>query len=139
MGFQRKRKIYKLDFAETEYEGLVVQVSGLTTGEYLDFLVLSSATPTADANASGNETHTMLEMLARHLVSWNLLDEDEAPVAANFDGVKANDLAMNLRIIDAWIGAISGVPEATEKKSLPGDSPLMVSIPAETLSASLPS
>lgn len=131
MGFQRKRKVYKLDFAETEYEGLEVQVTGLTTGEYLDFLLLSGAVE--EAGSGANETQGMLEMFSRHLLSWNLESEDSEPVPADFDGIKSNDLTMNLRIVDAWISALSNVSEATEKKSLTGETGLVESIPTEVL------
>lgn len=127
MAFQRKRKVYKLDFEGTEYEGLVVKVRGLTTGEYLELVTL-----TATADASESETEKLLKLLATHLVSWNL-QEDGEPIPATFEGVKSNDLAMNTAIIDAWTSSMVNVPAGTEKKSLPGDSSLVASIPTEIL------
>lgn len=129
MGFQRKRKIYKLDFTGTEFEGLEVQVSSLTTGEYLDFVLLTGSSD----GGTGKETTEMLSMLSKHLVSWNLEDESGAPVSLDFEGLKTNELKLNTLILDAWISAISDVPEATEKKSLPGETSLVASIPTETL------
>lgn len=127
MGFQRKRKIYKLDFEGTEWDGLVVKVRGLTTGEYLDFVSL-----TATAEEDENQTGGMIEMLAEHLVSWNLEENDE-PVPCDFEGMKSNELPMNMAIVRAWTEAMSQVPEDTEKKSVSGDSPLLVSVPTESL------
>jgi hypothetical protein len=127
MGFQRKRKVYKLDFEGTEWDGLVVTVRGLTTGEYLDFVSV-----TAMAESDENQTGGMVEMLADHLVSWNL-EEDGVPVPCNLDGVRANELPMNMAIVRAWTEAMSGVPEETEKKSVTGDAPLLESIPTESL------
>lgn len=131
MGYKRKRKVYKLDFADTEYEGLIASVSGLTTGEYLDFISLSTPGDEAD---TGPQTQGMLEMLSRHLMSWNLLDEAGKAVPADFDGIKSNDLSMNLFIVDAWVNALSNVSSDAEKKSPSGDSPLAASIPMEILS-----
>lgn len=128
MSFQRKRKVYKLDFSGTEYDGLEVRVRGLTTGEYLDLVTL-----TGSAGESNNETEKLLQLMATHLVSWNLQEEDEY-VPTTFEGVKSNDLAMNMRIIDAWTDAMVRVPGSTEKKSLAGDPSLVASIPTETLS-----
>lgn len=127
MGFQRKRKVYGLDFEGTEYDGLAVKVAGLTTGEYLELVAL-----TGSAGESESETEKLLKLLATHLVSWNLQDGPD-PVPPTFEGLKANDLAMNMRIIDAWTDAMVKVSPATEKKSLAGDPSLVASIPTESL------
>lgn len=127
MAYQRKRKVYTLDFGGTEYDGLMVKVQGLTTGEYLELVTL-----TGSSGESNNETEQLLKLFATHLVSWNL-EEDGIPVGTSFDGVKSNDLAMNMAIIDAWTGAMVNVPKETEKKSLAGDPSLVASIPTETL------
>jgi len=131
MSFQRKRKIYRLNFAGTEYDGMEVQVEGLTTGEYLEIVTLTGVT-----DDSGSETEKLLKLLASHLVSWNI-QEDGVPVPADIEGVKSNDLAMNMFIINAWTDAMVSVPADTEKKSLAGDPSLVASIPTESLSLSL--
>jgi hypothetical protein len=131
MGYNRKRKVYRLDFSETEYDGLEVRLYGLTTGEYLELVTLTGAN-----DGDGNETEKLLRLFATHLVSWNL-QEDGEPVPATEEGVKANDLQMNMTIIDAWTDAMVKVPRDTEKKSLAGDPSLVASIPTESLSASL--
>lgn len=129
MAFKRKRKVYKLDFEGTEYEGLEVKVRGLTTGEYLEIVSLSA--PGAEGD---KETEGMLRMFARHLVSWNLEDEETGElVPTDYEGVKSNDFVMNMFIVNAWTAAIADVPEKTEKKSLPGEPSLVASIPTETL------
>ena len=130
--YKRRRKIYKLDFSGTEYEGLEVRVRGLTTGEYLQIIQLSSSTDEGD-----KETEGMLRMFSTHLVSWNLTDENDEPVPGTYEGVVANDFVMNMAIISAWTEALASVPEKTEKKSSAGDLSLVASIPAETLSQSL--
>lgn len=125
--FKRKRKIYKLDFSETEYDGLEVKVRGLTTGEYLQIIQLSASTTEGDV-----ETEAMLKMFASHLISWNLEDDDE-PVPTTFEAIKGNDFVMNMAIIGAWTDALATVPAKTEKKSSSGDLALAASIPTETL------
>jgi hypothetical protein len=127
MAFQRKRRVYALDFSGTEYDGLEVRVHGLTTGEYLELVTLTGST-----GEKNNETEQLLKLFSTHLVSWNLID-DGAAVPTDFEGVKANDLAMNMFIIDAWTEAMVKVPASTEKKSLSGDLSLVASIPTETL------
>lgn len=127
-GYRRKRKAYRLDFSETEYEGLEVTVRGLTTGEYLD-LVRLSATSNDDGDT---ETEGMLHMFADHLVAWNL-EDDEGPVATTYESVVENDFTMNMAIVSAWMDALAAVPDKTEKKSSAGANPLVASIPMETL------
>jgi hypothetical protein len=128
MAFKRKRKIYKLDFEGTEYEGLEVKVQGLTTGEYLEIVSLS-----APGTEGDKETEGMLRMFAEHLIFWNLTDEADVPVPTTFDGIKTNDFIMNMMIINAWTDALTAVPTATEKKSTPGENPLVATIPTEIL------
>lgn len=127
MAFQRKRKVYKLDFEGTEYDGLVVKVGGLTTGEYLDFV-----TVTASSDEDENQTAAMIQMLADHLKSWNL-EEDGQPVPATLEGLKSNDLQMNMAVVRAWTASMGEVPEETEKKSVPGENLPLESIPTESL------
>jgi len=128
--YKRKRKVYNLDFAGTEYDGLVVKVRGLTTGEYLDFI--SSATAAVDEE--GGETEGTLRLLATHLVEWNLEDEDsEEMVPATLEGIKTNDFRMNMAIINAWTDAMVSVPEAVGKKSGSGEPVLVESIPSQAL------
>lgn len=127
--FKRKRKVYSLDFAGTEYDGLVVKVRGLTTGEYLDFI---SSTVAADGESG--ETEGTLLLLAAHLVEWNLEDEDsEEMVPATLEGIKTNDFRMNMAIINAWTDAMVSVPEAVGKKSGSGEPVLVESIPSQAL------
>lgn len=128
MGFQRKRKVYKLDFAGTEYDGLEVKVQGLTTGEYLELVTLTGATSETE-----NETEKLLKLFAKHLIWWNLTDEEDEPVPSDLDGIKSNDVPMSMKIIDAWTEAMISVPASTEKKSLAGDPSLVASIPTDSL------
>lgn len=131
MAFKRKRKIYHLNFAGTEYDGLEVKVRGLTTGEYLELVSLSAPGTEGDTK----ENDGLIKLFATHLVTWNLLDEGTNElVPTTFDGVKTNDLQMNMAIIHAWTDAMVEVPADTEKKSALGDSSLVASIPTETLS-----
>src|SRR5512134_1572058 len=105
MSFKRKQRIYKLDFEGTEYDGLVVKVRGLTTGEYLDLVSLSAASDEGDG-----ETEGMIKLLSTHLVSWNLEDEEtDEPVPTTYEGLRSNDIRMNMVIVNAWTTALTSV------------------------------
>lgn len=127
MSFKRKRKIYRLDFEGTEYDGLIVKVRGLTTGEYLDLVSLS-------ASEGDKETEGLLKLLATHLVSWNLEDDEtEEPVPTTYEGIRSNDFNMNMAIVNAWTNALVSLPEKTEKKSSSGEPVLVESIPSQAM------
>lgn len=129
MSFKRKRKVYKLDFEGTEHDGLVVTVRGLTTGEYLDLVSLS-----APGSEGDRETESMLKLLASHLVSWNLVDdESDEPVPTTYEGIRSNDFGMNMAIVNAWTLALTALPEKSEKKSSSGEPVLVESIPSQAL------
>lgn len=128
MGFKRKRKIYKLDFAGTEYDGLEVRVTGLTTGEYLELVSLSGPTEEGEREVEG-----MIRMFQKHLVSWNLENEDGSPIDTSYEAVSENDFTMNTSIVNAWTAALASVPDETAKKLPPIDNPLVESIPTEIL------
>lgn len=129
MSFKRKRKVYSLDFEDTEYDGLHVKVRGLTTGEYLDLVSLSAPNTEGD-----KETEQMLKLFASHLVWWDLEDEETGePVPLTYEGIKSNDFTMNMAIINAWTDAIASVPEKTGKKSGSGEPVLVESIPSTAL------
>lgn len=127
-GFKRKRKTYKLDFEGTEYDGLEVRVTGLTTGEYLELVSLSGPTEEGDREVEG-----MIRMFQKHLVSWNLEDEKGKPLDTTYETVADNDFTMNTTIINRWTEALSGVPDETAKKSQTSDDSQVESIPTEML------
>lgn len=131
MGYKRKRMVYKLDFDGTDYEGLSVKVTGLNTGEYLEIVGLGASK--GDSEEAAVETDGMIQLFARHLISWNLEDENDAPVPPTYEGVKANDLAMNLFIVNAWTEAIGNASKDTGKELTAGANSLVASIPTETL------
>lgn len=127
-GFKRKRKTYKLDFAGTEYDGLEVRVTGLTTGEYLELVSLSGPTEEGDREIEG-----MIRMFQKHLISWNLEDDKGKPLDTSYETVADNDFTMNTAIINAWTAALSSVPDETAKKLPTSDDSLVESIPTEML------
>lgn len=132
-GFRRKRKIYKLDFTGTDYDGLEVRVGSLTTGEFLELIQVSA--PSQDNAAGNNETERMLQFLAKHIISWNLLDEEGQAVPTTFEGLLTSDLDLNQIIIGAWVDAIGGASGPLEKNSTSGESMLVESIPMTALSS----
>lgn len=133
MGYKPKRKIYHLDFAGTDFEGLNVSIRGLNTGQYMDLFQAK-----AEAEAGG-ETNNLLTIMASRLVAWNVEADDDMPVPATLDGIKTQDLDLNLAIVNAWTTAMAGVPAPLEQPSTSGESFPEESIPMAALSPSLAS
>jgi hypothetical protein len=127
MGYQPKRKIYKLDFTGTDYEGLEASVRGMTVGEELEL----------DGKEMNSEL--LVKTLVERLDSWNVEDETGAPVPTTFEGVCTQDSAMVLAIISAVRTANSGVPDPLPQTSPSGEPSEVASIPMEPLSESLAS
>jgi hypothetical protein len=133
MGYKPNRKIYNLDFAGSDFEGLTVSIRGLNTGQYME---LFAAKTEAEA---GGETNDLLTIMASRLVAWNVVDDNDMPVPATLDGIKTQDLDLNLAVVHAWTTAMAGVPAPLEQPSIGGASSLEASIPMDALSSSLAS
>jgi hypothetical protein len=124
MGYRPKRKIYKLDFSGTDYEGLEASVRGMTVGEELE---LDGAEMSSDL---------LVKTLVERLESWNVEDDNGAPVPTTFEGVCSQDVSMVLAIISAVRQAVSGVSGPLPQSSPSGEPSPVASIPMEPLSAS---
>jgi hypothetical protein len=133
VGYTPKRKTYTLDFKGTDFEGLEVSIRGLNTGQYMD---LWEAKEEAE---SGGETGRMMHLLAEQLIAWNIEDDFGRPVPATLDGIKTQDLDLNLAVVNAWTTAMAGVPAPLESSSDSGEQFQEASLPMEPLSASLAS
>lgn len=127
MGYRPPRKIYNLDFTGTDYEGLAVSMRGPTVGEELEIEELRSQ------DGGGRKT---FELMTGLLVSWNVEDEAGQLVPATFEGVRTQDSAFILAILNATQEAASGVPDPLPDSSTSGGPSLVASIPTETLSPS---
>lgn len=158
MGFEAPRVIVKLDFTDTDLEGLEVRMRSQSVEELsqatsrmaamaavakrmLDMDVgdeESAKKAFADIDAdSVSGVREVFRDFAAHLVSWNL-QEDGVPVPATLEGVNAQDSTFILRLARAWQEAISGVGTPLPQGLRTGRPPDLQSIPTETL-ASLPS
>lgn len=126
MGYRPKRKIYTLEFDDPDLDGLIVKVRGLNTGQILDI-------DTAREDGGDEAIRGLLELLATQIVEWNVEDEEGQPVPATLDGIRAQELAFNMAIIDAWQNAVTGVPAPLEQPSTDGEQSMEASIPMETL------
>lgn len=129
MGYKRKAKTFDLVFTskeDEEFDGLEIVMKGLSIKAYLKIASM------ADSAAVGGELGDLLHGFADALVSWNL-EDDNGPVAADFDGVSAQDLDFIMKLITHWLKAAAGVGDELGKGSDSGVTSLEASMPMENL------
>lgn len=126
MGFRPPRKIYNLDFAGTEYNGAHVRMRGTTLSEQVHIEDLRAS----DDPDSGR---ALFEFMAGLLIDWNI-EDDNGPVPATLDGVRAQDFHFVMAIINALQTAAAGVEAPLPASSPSGELSAVASIPMETLS-----
>jgi hypothetical protein len=160
MGYKPQKKVFKLKFADPEYEGLEVMAKSVSTGTLLEFQALATearqSTPgltsessreeiaeaiaASNGNSDGVEKFSLLvDKFAGVLISWNVEEEVElpdggtvdVPVPANRDGLLAQDPDFVMAIIMAWTDAVSGVNSPLPNASPSGETFPELSLPME--------
>lgn len=135
MGYKRTKKVYNLQFADPDMEGLEVKTHAMPVGELLGMAdVLDHM-----EKATIEDVNQLLATFSEVLVSWNLENDDDQPIPANLDGLKGQDQEFVFSIVMSYVNAVSGVPAPLDGPSPSGDPSLAASIPMETSSASLAS
>lgn len=137
MGFKPPRKLYKLKFADEEMNGLEVTMRSVSMGKILELQELSvTVGDDPQAKEVAAQFRTMMTIFADALVEWNVEDDDEQAVPADFGGVLTQDPGFVMAVIQAWIQAISGVDAPLPAGSNSGATFPEASLPMEPLSPS---
>ncbi len=139
MGFERKRKLYRLDFTGTDLDGLEVDVRGLSMEEYLR---LSGLAKLADVKVPTpeelEELRSLFELFASKIDRWNL-EEDGQPVRVCADAVMGWEAGEVLAAVEAWQKAVTDVPAPLEQPSPAGrrwvGEPIPMDVPSPNLSS----
>lgn len=142
MGYKPQKTEYELSFEDGDLAGLEVRARGIPLGQFLDMVSLADEAQQNAGKVGPDAVRKMLDFLvafADVLVSWNVEDEDGAPVPANLDGVRTQEFPFVLEIVKVWMGAAAGVSGPLEQTSNDGSLSEMALIPTETLSSSLAS
>ncbi len=140
-GFKRPRKIYKLVFADDEMNGLEVRCRSVSINTMLELTALADLGNKRPGEYSSDDLQrvdAVFVAFATALESWNLQDEDGAPVPATLDGVRAQDIDFINVVIKAWMERVAGISVPLGPSSTDGVRSLEASIPMETLSPNQP-
>lgn len=124
-GYKPQRRLYRLDFSETEHAGLEVTARGTSMAGLLQLMELADEAgelaeldEKADKAVIAGKMREMFAPFARVIVSWNLLDDDDEPVPASLDGLLSQDPEFIGFVLSSYVQAISAAPPP-----LPGTSP----------------
>lgn len=135
MGYKRAR-LYKLVFADPEFEGLEIRVKPSSIHTMLEafrYQTLRSMSP----QQAIEQLPQLCDLMASRIVDWNLEhpDSDEVmPVSGA--SLMEQDLAFVRAVLDAWLETVVQVPAPLDRRSSDGEPSLEQSIPMEPLSAS---
>lgn len=157
MGFKRN-KTFVLVFEDEDLAGLEVKARGATVAGMLGAVELLSVFEGKSASNLGAKDMAHLDRLFRtmagcpaecldqhdelppgqdhylnRIVSWNLEDEDDQPVPADYYGLMSQDADFAMTLVMAWMDGVLGTPGPLGRNSNDGMPPEGVSIPMETL------
>lgn len=141
-GYRPKRKLFELDFSETEYAGLEVTTKSISVKGLMKIAALADQFEDTDDQGADEVmavVEELFERFARVLVSWNVEDDDGKPVEANQEGLESQDLDFAMAVIFAWIKTVSAAPPPLQGASPSGEISLEGSLDLAGASRSLPS
>lgn len=139
MGFRAKRKVIVLQFAD-DLEGLEVRAHSLSMAELLDLGDQIAALESGGLGAL-SEVRGLINQFAEHLESWNLEDEDGAPVPMTAEAVLEQDPGMVIEMVLAWAEGVVTIRKSDplDPSSTNGTPSALSSVPMASTSASLAS
>ena len=118
-GFKPKPRVYEITWGEgTPYEGLEVTAKGTSTEDFLEIMALAEGLDEKTPMPRAADTKRMLQRFAGRLVSWNITDDDDKPVPADYEHLKALELSM--AIFERWGAAVGGVDPTSPNGSPSG-------------------
>lgn len=109
MGYRKESTLYKLNFEK--YDGLEVFVKSMSVGDLMDLSSMSEPMNAEDIAASLDQSNRLLETFAKHLVKWNLEDEDGNTVTSDLEGIRSQEMSFVIEIILEWMNQVTKISE----------------------------
>lgn len=133
-GFRKEPTHYRLKFEEhPDLEGFEVTMRALPLKDFLEINKLALTVETAKPEEQAEQADLLFRRFSEKLVDWNLIDDADEPVPADFKGVQEQELPFIQTIIGVWMEAMSGVPKSSQNGSKDSATLLEQSIPMEAL------
>jgi hypothetical protein len=138
-GYRRPSKVFRLIFTDPEMEGLEVRAKSMPIGKLMEVVEIAALSKGGRIDVrDASKIKVLFETFADALLSWNLVDDDDAPVPADLNGLWAQDLDFVLNLIAEWMTAIAGVPGPLPQPSPDGVQSVEGLIPMVALSNGQP-
>lgn len=117
MGYRKVPTIYTLDKIPGE-DGLVVRMKAIKIGKIRKLVRLLGL----DDDQMLEALDELFSLLSEGLVSWNLEDEEGAPVPTGMAGIEELELPFLLNVLNCWLENMTGVDADLGKDSPSGES-----------------
>jgi hypothetical protein len=128
-GYRKVPTIYTLKFDEP-FEGLEVRLKSIKIGEMRRMLRLIDS----DDDNTTDVLDNMVALIAKGIVSWNLLEEDGVtPVGTTLEDIDELDFDLLKVILDDWLDQVSGPSDDLGKDSPNGEKSQALSLTMEAL------
>lgn len=127
MGFEIEDtiSIYRIDFGEdTPYHGLVVNVAGMTIGEYNEMMhgylrTVRGKTDEEKTEANVASSDYIREIFATKVRDWNLTRKGK-PVKVSKEEIDGLDSRLSVILVRRWMDELTSLPESLLGKSSDG-------------------
>jgi hypothetical protein len=120
MGFKVGRT-FELSFEGTDLDGAEVKLRSASIGTNME--LYAPETP----------VQRECEIIAEHIIAWNLEREDGAPITPNAEGVLSLEVAVKNLILQEWMKATRGVTAPLDRRSPSGEQSPAEPMSMETL------
>lgn len=111
MSYKRERRVYIMEFADPEYEGLEIQVRSIPIRELTHLMTLDPESE--DPNVRASSIDKLMSAFAEALVSWNMTDENDNPLPTTLEYIESEDADFVMTCIAQWMKAMLGTDDAS--------------------------
>lgn len=117
MGYKKVPTIYTLEDVDGE-KGLIIRMKSLRIGKLRRLVQIIEA----DNEDLSKFLGEIFDLIGEGLVSWNLEEENGAPVPADRAGVEELEMGLIMGLLSEWIDVMTGAGEELGK-DLPSGGP----------------
>ena len=110
-GYKRERRIYVMEFADPEFEGLELKVRSIPIRDLKHLMVLDPESD--DPKIRAESINQLMCAFAEALVSWNMTDEKDVPLPATLEYIESEDVDFVMMCIGRWMRVVSSVDDAS--------------------------
>lgn len=126
MGYQRK--LYKLTFADPEFEGLEIITRPMSMEVAIS---LQGSLPKDVSNPTPEEIRASFEPFVKSVIGWNLEDYEGNPLPKTVEALMTLDVPFVNTVVTTWMTEVMGIDENLGQTSNPSE--IMESLPMEAL------